>query len=313
MKLLLSVLVLAGYCCKNNKQIPTIDSNGIVYFSADNGENWVNKSQGLPDSISLTDVAVSGALLGVTTKQHGIFLFDLPNEVWVKTVATPQTSSNLDALSFHRGKIFTGTERDGIFVSDDKGSTWAQHNDGLLDLTIRKFAVIDDTLYVGTNGGLYYLNEKQNRWILAYGRSPLQVNGVIEFDNEIYIGTNQGAFKTVDHKSGWKQIMKDRSLHNISAAGKTVYALAYNELFASDDKGNSWHSAQMGMPDGKYSFQLMEKDDVVLVGQWDGIYRNDNLKTWTAANNGLPEGFPVTEMKSYKELVVIASSGWSNN
>lgn len=95
MKLLLSVLVLAGYCCKSNKQIPAIDSNGIVYFSADNGGNWMNKSKGLPDSISLTDVAVSGALLGVTTKQHGIFLFDLPNEVWVKTVATPLTSSNL--------------------------------------------------------------------------------------------------------------------------------------------------------------------------------------------------------------------------
>lgn len=212
-----------------------------------------------------------------------------------------------------RGKIFTGTERDGIFISDDKGSSWAQYNDGLLDLTIRKFAVIGDTLYVGTNGGLYYLNEKQNRWISAYGRSPLQVNGIIEFDNEIYIGTNQGAFKTVDHKSGWVPIMKDRSLHNISAVGKTVYALAYNELFASDDKGNSWHSAQTGMPAGKYSFQLMQKDNVVLVGQWDGVYRNDSLKNWTAANNGLPESFPVTEMKTYKDMVVIASSGWSNN
>jgi photosystem II stability/assembly factor-like uncharacterized protein len=313
MKLILSILLLAGYCCKSNKVVPIIDNKGIVYFSADNGANWMNKSKGLPDSIFLTDIAASATLLGVATKRHGIFLFDFQNEVWVKTVATPQTSDNLDALYFHHDKIFTGTQRDGIFVSKDKGRTWTQYNDGLVDLTIRKFAVIDNTLYVGTNGGLYSLNEKQNKWISEYGQSPLQVNGIIEFDNEIYIGTNQGAFKTVQRQSDWIQIMKNRSLHNISVAGKMVYALAYNELFASADKGNSWHSEQMGMPEGKYSFQLLQKDNVVLVGQWDGIYRNDSLKNWTAANNGLPKRFAVTEMKPYKDLVVIASSGWSNN
>jgi ligand-binding sensor domain-containing protein len=291
-------MLLAGY---------TVDNRGIVYFSHDHGASWQNKSKGLPDSIFLTDIAASDALLGIVTKRQGIFLFDSRKDKWVRTAGTPLTSHNLDALYFHRDKIFTGTQGGGVFVSEDKGRTWKQYNAGLHDLTIRKFAVIDNTLYAGTNGGLYSLDEKQHKWLLEYGHGLLQVNGIIELDNEIYIGTNQGAFKG-SRQRGWKQIMSDHALHNISASGKLIYALAYNELFVSSDKGFSWYSAQKGMPAGKYSFQLMETGGKVLVGQWDGIYRMDSLKGWRSSNTGLPEGFAATEMKVFRNTVVIASS-----
>jgi ligand-binding sensor domain-containing protein len=308
MRLVLIIVLLAGYC-KSNNTFHTVEDRGIVYFSKDNGASWQNRSKGLPDSIFLTDIAVSNASLGIATKRHGIFLFDSRKSEWIKTAAAPPTSNNLDALYFHRGKMFTGTQGSGVFVSEDEGKTWKQYNTGLTDLTIRKFTVIDNVLYAGTNGGLYSLNEKQDRWILEYGQSPLQVNGIIEFDNEIYIGTNQGAFKA-GNQHNWKKIMSDHALHNISAAGRSVYALAYNELFVSSDKGTTWYSAQNGMPTGKYSFQLMETGGKVLVGQWDGVYRSDSLKGWQASNNGLPESFAATEMKAFRNIIVIASSGW---
>lgn len=284
--------------------------NGIVYLSGDNGNSWVNKSEGLPDSIFLSDMAASGDLLGISTKQHGIFLYDPGEEKWVSTPTNPPTADNLDVLYFYHDKIFAGTQHNGIFVSNDKGHTWSQLNKGLTDLTIRRFSVIDSTLFVGTNGSLYSLNERQNKWLWVYGHRSLQVNGITALDNGIYIGTNQGIFKTDKRQRQWQQVMSNHALHNISHANKNIYALAYNELFVSADSGHTWQSAQAGIPLGKYSFHLVQKDTVMLVAQWDGVYRNDGRQYWIRSNNGLPEKLPITELQLYKNQVVIASSGW---
>jgi hypothetical protein len=69
---------------------------------------------------------------------------------------------------------------------------------------------------------------------------------------------------------------------------------------------------QKGLPAELYSFQVMKKDNVVLVGQWDGVYKravSENPKAaWTFSSKGLPSKFAVTEMKIYKNIVVIGCS-----
>ncbi len=42
---------------------PIHENNGIVYFSFDSGNTWEDKSIGLPENISLTDIAVSACKL----------------------------------------------------------------------------------------------------------------------------------------------------------------------------------------------------------------------------------------------------------
>jgi photosystem II stability/assembly factor-like uncharacterized protein len=300
----------------SSQKVRTMDTtSGIIYFSLDNGATWFNQSKGLPENIVLTDMAAAGDLLGITTKEHGIFLFDAASNSWAGITANPPTTDNLNTLYFHLSKLFVGTGRSGVFATADGGKTWTEPNKGLLNLTIRKLAVIDKKLYAGTNSGLYILNELDSTWALAFDKSSLQVNGITGFDGDIYIGTNQGAFKAGKGQNIWKQIMPGRSLHNISSDERSVYALTYNELFASMDKGATWKSIQKGLPEGLYSFQLLQKDNVVLVGQWDGVYKRDRSeawlpinKEWTLLSNGLPEKFSVTEMKIYKNMIVIGCS-----
>ena len=284
------------------------ESNGIIYFSFDNGNTWEDKSNGLPEDMTLTDIAVSDELIGATTKKHGVFLYNFSENSWAKTADRPQTTSNLDALIFRDDKLFVGSENAGVFVSADKGKTWLSINEGLGNLTIRKFAVVDHKLYVGTNGGLYFLNDNGHKWALEYGQNSLQVNGITEFENEIYIGTNQGIFKSLKGKKDWKQIMANRSLHNISSDDRMVYAMTYNELMVSGDKGNTWRSIQKGLPAQLYSFQLLKKDSAIFVGQWDGIYKKQTLTGWTYSSAGLPSKFAVTEMKIYQNILVIGCS-----
>jgi len=285
---------------------------GIVYFSFDNGKTWENKSKGLPDNIFLSDIAVGDDVLGLTTKQNGIFIFDFAAHEWKGTKTIPMENDEINALYFYQSKIFAGTKNSGIFISSDKGSHWTVYNEGLKNMTIRKFIVIDNKFYAGTNGGLYVFDELFKRWKLEYGHNSLQVNGIKELDGEIYIGTNQGAYKKKKNEKEWKQIMPGRSLHNISSDRRNMYALTYNELFISSDRGNSWHSDQKGMPAGMYSFQVIEKGNTVLAGQWDGVYVKTDSQGWKLSNKGLPFNFPVLELVITTDIIVAGSSQWSN-
>ena len=294
-----------------NKQFSAKDKS-IVYFSSDNGNSWQDKSDGLPAPIVVTDIAVSGDMLAILSKQQDIYLYDFVKVKWQRLASKPAISTDLDALFIRNNNFITGTHGDGIFVSANNGAKWTSMNAGLGNLTIRKLVEIDNKLYAGTNGGLYVYLDKENKWVLEFGTGSLQVNGITALDGEIFIGTNQGVFKSIKGLNNWIKVLPNQSLHNISADAQTVYAMVYSELFVSNDKGRSWQSDQRGMPTGMYSFHVTRKDNALFVAQWDGVYRKSGGSSWILASKGMPAKFPVTELKVFKNLIIAGSSGWVN-
>lgn len=285
---------------------------GIVYFSNDNGLNWINGSKGLPEKITigLGGIAVSPALIGVATRENGVYLFDFKDSLWVSISASPQMiKNNIGAMTFYGNDIYVGTQRGGIYFSNNKGKSWTVKNSGLKDFTIRRFAEIDGKLYVATNSGLYLYDDALNKWELEYGQISLQVNGIAESEGSIYIATNQGVFKSEIKAKNWVKVFPDRSVHNISSVGKTIYAMVYNELFSSTDKGESWQSIQNGLPKDLYTFNVIESNNTVFAGQWDGIYaRTNSNEGWRFSGEGLPENFAATNLKSHNGLLIITTS-----
>jgi photosystem II stability/assembly factor-like uncharacterized protein len=218
-------------------------------------------------------------------------------------------TSNPGALLFHRDEIVIGTQREGVFSTRDRGKTWIQKNAGLRNLTVRKLAEIDQKLYVATNAGLYSYEEPVDTWKLEYGNSTMQVNGITEFDGVICIGTNQGAFSSLKGSNEWKPILANRTLHNISADDTTIYAMVYNELFSSVDKGQSWQSIQRGLPAQLYTFNVIRKGNSVFAGQWDGVYRKDKAsEIWKTYSHGLPKKLAITNMTIYRGSLVVSGS-----
>lgn len=281
---------------------------GIVYFSTDNGRTWENTSAGLPDNIFLSDIATAPGFLGLSTKQHGIFLFSVAKNKW-SALATIPTVDEINALYFHQGKILVGTKNTGLFISSDLGKTWLPFSRGLKNLTIRKLTYLEQKLYAGTNGGLYVLQESTNQWTSEHEETGLQVNGMRALEGDLYAGTNRGIFKKSNGGQDWKQIMPGRSLHNLGVDRKNIYALTYSELFIFADKGASWKSDQTGMPP-KYTFQVIEKDNTLLAGQWDGVYIRGS-QGWALSNQGLPRDLPVLELVISGNTIVAGSSQWS--
>ena len=290
--------------------IETID--GIVYFSSNNGLTWENKSDGLPDSINIAlgAIAVSDRLLGIATKEKGVFLFDFQTNKWINIPTDEKIiESNPGPLIFFKDQIYIGTQASGVFSSVDLGKNWEKLDTGLSNFTIRRFIQINDKLYAGTNGGLYSLNEIGKKWELEYGNSTMQVNGMTEFDGSIYIGTNQGAFTSPSEQKEWKQVLANRTLHNISSDENTIYAMTYNELLSSTDKGLTWKNNQNGLPAKLYTFNVIKNGNLLFAGQWDGIYRKDSPnENWKSFSNGLPTKLAINNMKLYKGIIVVSGS-----
>lgn len=287
-------------------------ADGIVYFSTDNGVTWVNKSNGLPATtrIGLGGIAVSENRLALLSKDSGLYFFNIREDKWINIPTDRQLiESNPGALLISKGRIYAGTQFGGVFYSENEGKSWIKQNPGLNNLTIRKFIEINHKLYAATNAGLYSYNNPHERWELEYGSSTLQVNGITTLDGSIYIATNQGAFSSAVNSKDWRKIFSQGALHNISSDNKALYAMVYDELFSSVDKGNSWQNIQKGLPDQLYTFNVIRSGGVLLAGQWDGVYRKDKeSENWKFSGAGLPGQLAIANMISYNGAIVVSGS-----
>lgn len=331
MRKLTRIILLAVLCSCNGRQnkanrklsksdgfssseikTPAETIHGVVYFSVNNGQTWENKSDGLPDSINIAlgAIAVSDNSLGIATKEKGVFLFNFQTNQWISIPTDKKIiESNPGPLIFFKDQIYLGTQNSGVFLSADLGKNWEKRDSGLTNFTIRRFVEIDDKLYAGTNAGLYSFNEIENKWELEYGNSTMQVNGITEFDESIYIGTNQGAFTTPNDRKEWKQVLANRTLHNISSDENTIYAMTYNELLSSTNKGLTWENIQNGLPAEPYTFNVIKNGNLLFAGQWDGVYRKNNSnEIWKSYSNGLPEKLAINNMISYNGIIVVSGS-----
>ncbi len=137
----------------------------------------------------------------------------------------------------------------------------------------------------------------------------MQVNGITALDGSIFIGTNQGIFTNAEDQKNWKPILANRSIHNISSDNKVIYAMVYNELLSSVDKGQTWRNIQQGLPADLYTFNVIKNGNFLFAGQWDGVYRKDNaLDTWKSYSKGLPEKFAITNMKLFNGIIVVTGN-----
>jgi ligand-binding sensor domain-containing protein len=285
--------------------------NGIVYFSYDNGSTWVNSSKGLPEKvrIGLGGIATSSDFLGVATKENGVYNYNFMTKTWENIPTDKQIiEANIGAISCIDSTIYVGTQFKGVFCTKNKGETWTNLNSGLTNLTIRRFCEFNKMLYVCTNDGFYSLNKISNNWHLEFGQSSLQTNGATVFKGRFYLATNKGVFTQLSDKS-WVNSSPQFSMHNISADQNQINAMTYNELLLASSDGQNWQKQQNGLPKDLYTFNVLNHNNVVFAGQWDGVYRKNNSnKLWELSSKGLPPNFAVTNLKAFDNILIISTS-----
>jgi ligand-binding sensor domain-containing protein len=310
--LLLSLSIAFGSCgqFKSFSEKTEPIHAGLVYFSKNDGLDWENVGAGLPDSLSigLGGIAVSENLLGIATKEKGVYLFDEKASKWDNLPTNEQIlKDQVGPLFFYSNHIFLGTQYGGVYFTNDLGKSWSLRNEGLSDKTIRRFVEINGVLYAATNDGLYSFDNPQQKWDKVYGQAGLQVNGVTEFKGDLYLATNRGVYKSNKNAKDGSLILPNHSVHNIAADKSTLYAMTYTSLLIATVDGITWKSCQAGLPDNLYTFNMIKKGDNLFAGQWDGVYKKaDTMASWKSTSRGLPTKFAATNLKVFKDILVVS-------
>ncbi len=109
-------------------------SNGIqLWMTTDNGEHWINISSGLGSGTVITDVCIS---------------YDNPEQIWV-------THGGFNAIS-------------KVYKSINGGENYENITSNLPNLSVNCALYqknTDNAVYIGTDVGVYYINDDYDEWI----------------------------------------------------------------------------------------------------------------------------------------------------
>ncbi len=163
--------------------------------------------------------------------------------------------------------LYLALQEKGIFRSTNACKYWAPLNDGLAGKRVYTVAAIGNTLFAGTNRGLYRLGS--NNWQQLLTETSGAVYALTVDENNLYVGIapdvvysessksfpnistpealEKRVFHSADLGASWteitptdeSQIINLASAIQVLAAGKTLFVLGVAE-FRSIDGGQTW-------------------------------------------------------------------------
>ena len=167
--------------------------------------------------------------------------------------------------------MYLALQNKGVFRATDAGKQWTLLDNGLKGRTISTLATIEDTVFAGTDSGLYRLNNSgawEHLLVDRYG----SIHTLAVSEDNLYVGTGPDfltlqqigsqpteimrtmsennlsrVFHSADFGTSWADITPTEGSHPIrspfgiglSVAGRTILAQAFNQ-FRSTDGGQTW-------------------------------------------------------------------------
>ncbi len=221
-----------------NKDLRTMHTVGntvlvggdILTRSIDNGETWINASQGLTNLSVQGFANIDDNIFAATA--DGVFISTDDGQTWSQQnsgISTPYI------LSIHAVDLilYAGTQ-DGIFKSTNYGNSWVAINNGLpLNPMVLDINHINGTLVLALyNGGVFTSQDNGENWTNVLSISPvstLEVSGNILFGGSRadYDVTQTGAFVSFDMGATWQdanQGLTNNMVFDLAIAGDYIYA-----------------------------------------------------------------------------------------
>jgi len=247
-------------------------------------------------------LAASALLAPTAHAGNGIWTSGGPNGKSITEIVAHPNNTNI---------LYAGAFGLGVFKSTDRGLTWRGHISGFTNSFVRCLTLDTarpETLYAGTNDGLYRSQDGDSTWTLVFNAAtlinPTSVRAVVLdhfHPGTIYLGTfDDGIFKSVDYGAHWTPI--NLGLTNTSIRCITIHPTQPDTVlagtgtnggvFMSTDGGLSWTQ----IPDTAVSVSAAEKilyDPTrstriyVATGSHGVLVSQDAAATWRRLDRGL--------------------------
>ena len=188
--------------------------------------------------------------------------------------------------------MYLAFEDKGVFHSTDAGTQWIPINAGLADKRISTVAAIENTLFVGTNRGLYRFDS--GVWQQLPTIPSEAVHSLEVMKTGLYVGTAHDLFTPKPPELNPQEIEQVVRVNDSDS----------KRIFRSDDLGGTWteitptsESAFMRLPSG---MKISVAGETLLVMGTANFYSTDRGQTWTSLgidmNSFMVSRFPVVAM-----------------
>jgi RNA polymerase sigma factor (sigma-70 family) len=185
--------------------------------------------------------------------------------------------------------MYLAFENEGVFRSTDAGTHWIPFNNGLTDKRISAVATIGNTLFAGTNRGLYRFDSDVWQQLPVIPSEAIHSLEVMK--NDLYVGT---AHDLSTPKLRELDLQEIEQMVNVEGSNS-------KRIFRSDDLGMTWteitpmsESSFVRLPS---SIKVSVAGEVLLVTGTANFYSTDRGQTWTNlggdANSFMVSRFPV--------------------
>jgi len=252
---------------------------GGVYYSPDNGDNWIQRNGGLTHTDVYTIImnAYDDLLAGT---DGGVYYSVDDGITWAHTGLTDSVISLALAAS---SNVFAGTVNDGIFIGTSYGGGWTNINGATLTKEVIAIAVnsSDIAFALTANDGIFRSIDYGEHWIdVTAGISGDLHCITINEDDDIFVGTYNfdfGVYRSTNNGDDWELV--NNGLNPGGAGVGKIIALAANsrgdllasggpigvyEIYRSDDNGDSW--TYFGLDEQIWELGINESDDMFAAG-----------------------------------------------
>jgi ligand-binding sensor domain-containing protein len=262
----------------NPQNIYAGDTQDGVYYSADGGLHWQQRSAGLPTPLAVNALAFndSGKTLYAATA-NGLYASTNAGQSW--TILPHLPIDNYTAIAFNLktpGAIFTASLHHGLLYSSNSGLSWTSINAGLpAQVTINALTFDSNSrdLWVATSQGVYFSDDNGASWRGLNTGLPRGaiINDVLPASVQggnpdlVFAATNQGFFLSQDQGLRWAASQTPLEHVNIldilidTQTVSTVYiATDKVGVLRSTDSGENWGGTSPGLPADQPVYNIIQ-------------------------------------------------------
>ena len=334
-----------------NEIFQTSDGNLIVvsptgiYKMAEDNSEWVLLNNTVPsDAFSKTPMAEWNGVLYLVSEQ-AIYASEDSGITWNSIDSRP---SGKAIELFIIGETFYLVMDDEVYISTDVGKNWVLFNDDIQNREITTAAVIGNTIFIGTDRGVFRLNS--DTWEQLPVGTFRTIGSMAVTERTIYVLTTPNdtgfaqdelktklvreimrkensnkweIFRSDNFGDTWKKITPTKRAiidfipgasilgGSLLAAGETIIAFGLGNSYRSHDRGETWTDLGYSIDSagGRYSTLLAINEDTFIKESFYKLQRTtDGGESWQPFMKGIV-GNQLNRLVSYKDRLY-AHSGF---
>ena len=274
---------ITGIVIDQNKHVYAVAGGGNgVLVTSNNGLNWVQKNNGLPESIHIRTICLTtaGDLFIGSTSGNNISVYKSTNyaESWI-----PGTQINTypDHIVSYGINIFSASHGLGVFRSTNSGLNWVLVNNGLTNNKINRLFINNSQILAASDSGVFRSINNGDSWIkIGFNEKRITEVNVISGGTILAAVTGEGIYRTSNNGVNW---LGSSSGFNCSAvlstafSGTAIYTgLEYNGLMRSTDNGNNWTKVANGFKGTSCGLIYTASNGYLFAQSDSGLFRTTN-------------------------------------